>query len=90
MDDSERMVYRPGEVARMLRVSPSTLRVYSTRFAPLLSSTVRRDLATPGGSGTHRRYTPNDVTLLHRAKRFLDTGLSYEATLEQLAGAARP
>jgi DNA-binding transcriptional MerR regulator len=90
MDDQ---TLRPREVARILEIPPSTLRTYSARFAPLLSSGARgaSDDASDGAL-SHRRYTPDDVAVLKQVKALLDAGLSYRGALAQLAGreVARP
>src|SRR5262249_6117358 len=83
----------PREVARILEIPPSTLRTYSARFAPLLSSEARggSDDASDGAL-SHRRYTPGDVAVLKQGKALLVAGLSYRGALAQLAGreVARP
>ena len=52
----------PSQVASMLGVSASTIRLWSTQFANHLSETAR------GGDRRRRSYTPEDVASLARAR----------------------
>src|SRR5579884_1860176 len=85
-DELARAVYLPKDVATLLGVSPSTLRVYSSTFNEFLSSNARRDPFEPGPPFRHRRYTLDDVALLERVKAFLDAGLNYRQIRSQLLG----
>lgn len=78
------VTFGPREVAGLLGVSSSTLRMYAARFHLLLSDRARGGVVETGSGFAHRRYGADDVQLLRRAKDLLDAGLSYEATLGQL------
>lgn len=80
--------YLPHEVAELLGIPPSTLRLYAAQFDPLLSPSARRDPLEPGPPYRHRRYTLEDVALLERARRLVEAGLSYQQARRQLAGEA--
>jgi DNA-binding transcriptional MerR regulator len=76
--DSQQL--RPSEVADQLGVSGATLRRWSSRFSAFL------DLAESGQeSGSHRRYTDNDLQTLARIKHLLEQGWTYEQVAGQLA-----
>ncbi len=74
------MVYRPLEVAQRLGISPSTLRLWSNHFAPLLSAQARKAPIGAAAPAAQRRYTDQDVDLLTRARDLLSQGLTYEET----------
>lgn len=79
--------YRAGEVSQRLGVPPSTLRLYSVRFAAWLSE----GAAAPGGAGGrrgHRSYTEEDVALLARVKALLARGRTV-AEVQAALGPAR-
>ncbi|MHB8991711.1 MAG: MerR family transcriptional regulator [Chloroflexota bacterium] len=84
------MAYRPQEVADKLGISPSTLRLWSNRFASALSDQARK--IAPGGAGTaaQRRYRDEDLETLIKAKELLSQGLTYEETKRRLRQAADP
>jgi DNA-binding transcriptional MerR regulator len=82
MTDGE--LRQPGDVARELDISTSTLRRWAKEFHPYLSSTAAKPDSTSAGTGTHRRYTEEDVQLLTRVKAFLDQGLTYDQVIERL------
>lgn len=82
---SDEVTFGPGEVSRLLGVSTSTLRMYAARFDVLLSEPARGGATEDGAGFAHRRYNNEDLQLLRGAKDLLDAGLSYEATLGQLA-----
>lgn len=58
----------PSQVAAMLDVSASTVRLWSSQFADHLSEPAR------GGGGKRRSYTPDDLAVLQRAKIALRDG----------------
>lgn len=58
----------PAQVANMLGVSSSTLRLWSTQFADHLSEAARP------GAGKRRSYTPDDVSTLTQARDALRSG----------------
>jgi len=71
---------RPSEVADQLGISGATLRRWSSRFSAFL------DLADGGQeSGSHRRYSANDLQVLARIKQLLEQGWTYEQVAGQLA-----
>jgi DNA-binding transcriptional MerR regulator len=82
MTDGE--LRQPGDVARELDISTSTLRRWAKEFHPYLSSTAAKPDSTSAGTGTHRRYTEEDVQLLTRVKTLLDQGLTYDQVIERL------
>ena len=80
----ENQAIRPSEAARRLGVAPNTLRVYSSRFSSLLSSTAGAPRASRSGGAAHRLYSPSDLEILDEAKGLLSTGLTYEQALSKL------
>lgn len=66
-------LYRAGEVATQLGIPPSTLRLYSVRFAGWLSAGAASPGAVGGRKG-HRNYTEGDVVVLGRVKALLSRG----------------
>ncbi len=71
---------RPSEVADQLGISGATLRRWSSRFSAFL------DLADGGQeSGSHRRYSANDLQVLARIKQLLEQGWTYEQVAGQLS-----
>jgi len=75
---------QPGEVARSLNISTSTLRRWAKEFYPHLSQTASRVDAAGVGTGAHRRYTREDVEFLDRVKALLNQGLTYGQVLQRL------
>lgn len=74
---------RPSEVADQLGISGATLRRWSSRFSAFL------DLADGGQeSGSHRRYSANDLQALARIKHMLEQGWTYEQVAGELAQGA--
>src|SRR4030042_5507038 len=84
MSDAE--LRQPGDVARELDISTSTLRRWAKEFHPYLSKTAAKPDATDAGVSAHRRYTEEDVHLLTRVKTLLDRGLTYDQVVRQLRG----
>jgi DNA-binding transcriptional MerR regulator len=80
-------MYRPREIAAELGISPSTLRLWSTRFAPLLSDGARKDSA---GTTAQRRYATEDIDVLRQAQQLLSRGRTYAETAEELAESTAP
>jgi DNA-binding transcriptional MerR regulator len=80
------MAFKPQDVAQELVISPSTLRLWSSRFADLLSDQARK--VSPDGTGAmaQRRYAESDLSLLLRAKELLGQGLTYEEARIRLGG----
>lgn len=66
--DTERSSYSVGEAARLLEVSPSTLRSWERRYG------FPRPIRTSGG---HRRYPPEMVGVLAQALRAKSLGVRY-------------
>ena len=81
---------RPSEAAARLGMAANTLRVYSTRFAALLSPSAARPTAGRAGRPGHRLYSSEDVTLLERARDLVAGGLTYEQALAQLRSGLTP
>ena len=77
---------RPFEAAARLGMAANTLRVYSTRFAPLLSSGAATPSAGRAGRPGHRLYSAGDLAILGRARELVDDGLTYEQALNRLRG----
>ena len=77
---------RPGDVARDLEIAANTLRVYSTRFGPVLTPSAARPAAGGGGGSGHRLYSARDVAVLRRARDLVGAGATYEEALDQLRG----
>jgi DNA-binding transcriptional MerR regulator len=75
---------QPGDVARELDISTSTLRRWAKEFHPYLSQAAAKPDSASSGTGTHRRYTQEDVQLLSRVKALLDQGLTYDQVIERL------
>ena len=81
---SESNLRSPGDVARELKISPSTLRRWSTEFADFLSETAGRLEISSQGESAHRRYTDDDVRLLGSINELLNRGLTYREIAAQL------
>ncbi len=78
---------KPARAAEKLGMPPSTLRVYSTRFAELLSESAGKPPPYPDGKAGHRVYTSRDLAVLGKAKELLEQGLTYEQALEEMRAA---
>jgi DNA-binding transcriptional MerR regulator len=88
MTDAE--LRQPGDVARELDISTSTLRRWAKEFHPYLSRMAGRPDSMGGGVGTHRRYTDEDLELLMRVKVLLDQGLTYDQVVRRLKSEGAP
>jgi DNA-binding transcriptional MerR regulator len=77
---------QPGDVARELDISTSTLRRWAKEFHPYLSSAAAKPDGASGGVGAHRRYAKEDVHLLTQVKVLLDQGLTYDQVIQRLKG----
>lgn len=82
--------HRPAEAATVLGVPPSTLRLYSVRFAPLLSDAAARPVERGGGRPGFRLYSERDLAVLREGKVLLERGLTYEEALAELRRRWRP
>ncbi len=76
----------PGEVARELGISTSTLRRWAKEFHPYLSKKAGKPGKSGAGAATHRRYTQADVDLLTQVKALLDQGMTYGQVIQHLKG----
>lgn len=63
---------------------PSTLRVYSTKFAELLSEAASNPPVSADGRTGHRLYSDRDLVILAKAKELLGRGLTYDQALAEL------
>ncbi len=68
-------MYRAGEVAEKLKISPATLRLWSNQFSAFLSPSARK--GPTDSVSAQRRYVDEDVELLFQAKAILGRGLTY-------------
>lgn len=82
-------MHRPKDVADQLGISPATLRLWSNRFADVLSPAAQK-ATTEAGTSAQRRYTDSDLAIFRRAKTLLGDGNTYESTLAQLQAEPRP
>lgn len=73
------MAHSTKDVAGVLGVSTASVRTYTQRFAEFLSSE-----ATPE-PGQRRRFTDDDLAVLHVARQMLREGATYEQVRERLA-----
>ena len=80
---------RPKDIVDSLGISAPTLRLWSKHFAPVLSAGAQSSVTETGGSA-QRRYTQEDLAYFTKAKGLLDTGLTYEQTLERLQSDPAP
>jgi DNA-binding transcriptional MerR regulator len=75
----------PGDVARELGISTSTLRRWAKEFHPHLS-----EMAGKSGVGAaataHRRYTQADVDFLATVKDLLHQGMTYDQVIQRVKG----
>lgn len=70
---------RIGDAARMVGVSPSTLRAWE-----------REGLVSPArGTGGHRLYTPRDVARLRQARALLERGYGHQVLRRMLSAQLR-
>ncbi|MBI4319014.1 MAG: MerR family transcriptional regulator [Chloroflexi bacterium] len=74
---------KPGETCVRLGIASSTLRLYSSKFAEVLSESARSP-GTAGGRLGHRVYTARDILVLSKGKELLAQGLTYEQVLGEL------
>ena len=74
----------PSDVAQELKISPSTLRRWSTEFADHLSDSAGSPELSPGGEPVHRRYADEDVKTLSSISELLSRGLTYREIAAQL------
>lgn len=75
---------RPADAARQLGIPASTLRRWSRRFAPFLSPEASGAVRENGSRG-HRRYAPDDLTVLARCKVLLSEGHTFNQVADMLA-----
>jgi DNA-binding transcriptional MerR regulator len=68
-----------SEVARLLEVSPPTIRTYTQKFGDHLSPQ-----ANPG-PGQQRTFTDEDVAVLSAARSLLQEGLTYAEATDRLS-----
>ena len=66
----------PGQLSKTLGITTATLRNYVQHFGQYLSDGAKKK--------TRKRFTPEDVQLLHYAKSLLDNGNTYQETLDLL------
>lgn len=78
------VTWKPAEAAKRLGMPPSTLRVYSTKFAELLSDGASNPPVSADGRTGHRLYSDRDLTILSKAKELLARGLTYDQALAEL------
>ena len=76
----------PGQVARELEISTSTLRRWAKEFIPYLSKTAGKPSRTGAGAATHRRYTRADLDVLTKVKALLNQGMTYGQVIHRLRG----
>ncbi len=77
-------MYRIGQVAAQLDISPSTLRRWSERFAEWLSEEVTNPQKLEDGRYVPTTYNDNDLEILETVQNFVQEGLSYEEIDAQL------
>ncbi len=75
---------KPSAAAQRLQMPASTLRVYSTKFASLLSPAASDPPTTADGKRGSRLYSSTDIAVLARAKEQLAKGMTYEQVLQDL------
>jgi len=78
---------KPAAAAQRLDMPASTLRVYSTRFAELLSEAASSPPVSSDGKPGHRLYTARDLVVLGKGKELVAQGSTYEQALEELRAA---
>ena len=71
-------MFTPKQIQETLTVSPSTLRRWANRFEEYLSIEENRK------SGSHRSYTPEDLSIFQTIQTHLDNGLTYAEIEERL------
>lgn len=74
---------RPKDILDELSISAPSLRLWSKHFSDLLSPGAQSSQTATGGNA-QRRYNQDDLELFRKAKRFLDSGKTYEETLAAL------
>ena len=74
---------RPKDILDELGISAPSLRLWSKHFSDLLSPGAQSSQTATGGNA-QRRYNQDDLELFRKAKRFLDSGKTYEETLVAL------
>src|SRR5262245_36041918 len=80
------MHYSLNEAAKLLNISPRTLRRWNEHFDPLLSESAHQ-AHMAGGSAAPLRYSEADIAVLRRAKALIWSGCSYAEALHRLTGA---
>lgn len=75
---------KPSAAAQRLQMPASTLRVYSTKFASLLSPSASDPPFSSDGKRGSRLYSSTDIAILSRAKELLSKGMTYEQVLQDL------
>ncbi len=75
---------KPSAAALRLHMPASTLRVYSTKFASLLSPSASDPPVTAEGKRGSRLYSSTDIAILSKAKELLSKGMTYEQVLQEL------
>ena len=73
------MKHTPGQAAKLLGVSVTTVQRWSTWFAKHLSEDATPDF------GQRRAYTEADLATLRRAQRMLQGGMTWQQVNERLA-----
>jgi DNA-binding transcriptional MerR regulator len=76
-------VLRPKDLTTQLGISASTLRLWTEKFAPVLSPSATK-ATTETGTPAQRRFTDDDLITLTRAKQLLGQNKTYEEVLEAL------
>lgn len=77
---------QPGDVARKLGISTSTLRRWAGEFDNHLSRPASKPSRTGVGAAAPRRYTEADVAFLAKVKALLDQGMSLDQVVQRLKG----
>ena len=76
-------MFTPKQICETLKVSPSTLRRWANRFENHLS-------VVDHEPGTHREYTPDDLSIFKTIQTHLDNGLTYAEIEKRLAVVEEP
>ena len=77
-------MYRIGQVAAQLDISPSTLRRWSEHFVDWLSEEATNPEQLENGRYAPRIYTDEDLEVLHTIQQLSQTGLTDEEIEEHL------
>jgi len=77
----------PGDVAKELGISTSTLRRWAKEFHPYLSEMAGKSGADAAATA-HRRYTEADVDFLAEVKHLLQQGMTYDQVIRRMKGEA--